>query len=131
MLNIINSLSAEGLSINDERVVKVLGDCIETKMALTGEDDAGEQYEHLARWLIYLANILELEQTSIVDIFLDATLHSMITMRRELLFGYSCHAYKSWDHGWSGINASNRFLIRQYIEKKTQWSDAIAVVSRS
>ena len=128
---IISSLAAIGVSINDERVVKALGNIVKTKIDLTTEDGAWVQYEQLARWLVYLASILELKGTSIEKVYLEATYRSMTTMRKSLYIGYSWHAYKSWSNRWSGIIASNRALIRKYIEAKTDWPDALAVVKSS
>ncbi len=125
---IVSSLAAIGVSINDARVVKALGNIIQAKIELTQENGAWVQYEHLARWLAYLASILELKGTSIEKSYLDATLRSMTTMRRELYVGYSWHAYKSWSYRWPGIIASNRALIRKHIEANTGWPDALAVV---
>lgn len=125
---IVSSLAAIGVSINDARVVKALGNIIQAKIELTQENGAWVQYEHLARWLAYLASILELKDTSIEQIYLDAALRSMTTMRQALYVGYSWHAYKSWSNRWPGIIASNRALIRKYIETNTAWPDALAVV---
>jgi len=127
---IISSLSAIGRSINDPLVVPILGKIIKTKKGLTGESGAWVQYEHLARWLIYLASILELADTAIEEIYLDAALHSMTTMRRELYIGYSWHAFRSWNNRWLDIIASNRVIIQKYIEDNTSWTDALAVVKR-
>jgi len=125
---IVSSLAAIGVSIDDARVVKALGNIIQTKIELTREDGAWNQYDHLARWLAYLASILELKGTSIEKIYLDATLQSMSTMRKAYYIGYSWQAYKSWSSRWPGIIASNRGIIRKYIEANTSWSDALAVV---
>lgn len=127
---IISSIAAIGVSINDPRVVKALGQIIESKIRSTGENNAWDQYEHLARWLIYLASILEIAGTTIEDIYLHATLISMNSMRREMYIGYSWHAYKSWSNKWDGIIASNRNIIQKYIESKTSWPDALAIVKR-
>lgn len=125
---IVSSLAAIGISINNDRVVKALGDVIQSKIRLTQVNGAWVQYEHLARWLIYLASILELKGTSIEKIYLDATLRSMNTMRKDYYTGYSWHAYTSWNYRWSGIIASNRALIRKHIEASTTWPDALSVV---
>lgn len=125
---IVSSLAAIGLSINDERVVKMLGSVIQAKIELTQENGAWVQYEQMARWLAYLASILELNGTSIEQIYLEATLRSMNTMRKDLYIGYSWHAFRSWINRWPGIIASNRALIRKYIEAKTPWPDALTVV---
>ena len=127
---IIASLGAEGLSINDPRVVLVIGGIIQTKIELTGENNAWDQYEGLARWLIYLASILELHGTSIEKVFLDAVLKSMNSMCSRLITGYSWHAYNYWENSWSTIITSNRILIRNFIEKNTAWSDALVIVRR-
>lgn len=126
---IISSLSAEGLSLNDGRVVEMLGDVIESKKELTLEHNAWEQYEQLAGWLVYLASIMEIEGTSIEEKYLKAALRSMNTMRREYYTGYSWHAYKVWKTRWSSVIASNRSLIKKHIEGSTDWSDALVVVN--
>jgi len=127
---IFSSLGAVGLSINDERVVKVLGAVISKKKELTDTYNAWEQYEHLARWLIHLASILELKGTSIEDVYLESTLRSMTTMRKGMYIGYSWHAYNSWNARWGRILPQNRTLIRTYILENTDWEDALSIVHR-
>ena len=124
----VSSLAAMGLSINDARVVEALGKIITKKIELTKDDSAWTQYEHLASWLIYLATILELKNTSIETIYLKASLHSMKTMSKKLSYGYSWQAYRLWSNRWSGIIASNRLLIRSYIEINKPSEDALSVV---
>ena len=126
---IVSALSAEGLSLDNERVVAVIGDVIDAKRELTTENNAWEQYEQLARWLIYLGTILEIKGTSIEEVYLKAVLRSMNTMSNRLIIGYSWHAYKAWKHRWSSIMASNRSLIKKHIEEKTSDGDALSVVN--
>ena len=125
---IVASISAVGLSIDDERVVEMLGDVIDKKRVLTDEYNAWDQYTHLARWLIHLGSILEITDTPIEKIYLDAVLRSMTTMRRETQIGYSWQAYRAWYNRWDGIMASNRRLIKSYILANTAWPDARVVV---
>ena len=127
---IVASLGAVGFSINDPNVVAALGKIIEQKAALTRETGAWPQYEHLSRWLIYLASILELKGSSIETAFLEAVLRSMTTMSRSLTYGYSWHAYGAWNNGWDGIIAANRTMIKKYIGEQTARPDAMAIVSR-
>lgn len=126
---ILSSLSAEGLGLNDKRVVKMLGDVIDAKKELTLENNAWEQYEQLAGWLAYLGSIFEVKGTSIEKTYLDAVLRSMETMRKETYIGYSWHAYKVWNNRWPSVIASNRKLIKKHIEAETSCSDATAVVN--
>ena len=125
---IISAIAAEGLSWNNQLVVKMIGGIVERKTNFTNEHNAWVQYEHLARWLIYLGAIFELKGTSIENIYLEAVLRSMTTMRKDYYIGYSWHAYKSWQGRWSSIIVSNRILIRRYIKEKTAWPDALAIV---
>lgn len=125
---IISSLTAIGASIKDDRVVETLGEIIEVKIKLTQKTGAWEQYEHLAKWLIYLARIFELKDTSIEKIYLTAALRSMTTSKKELYLGYSWKAYKEWNNSWSEITASNRLLIKKHIEENTYHLDALDLV---
>lgn len=128
---IVSSISAIGVSIEHPEVVRVLGKIVEYKSELTNENNAWEQYEHLARWLIYLGSILEIEGTSIEKVFLAAVLRSMTTMRSGNYIGYSWHAYNSWNNRWPSIIAKNRGLIRSHIEEHASWPDALAVVRKA
>ncbi len=128
---IISSLAAIGISINHPNAVKALGEIINTKIELTRENGAWEQYEHLADWLIYLASIFELKGTSIEEVFLQASLTSMNTMRRELYYGYSWKAYKLWKYRWPSIIGSNQTLIRNHIKAHSTWDDALEVVGNA
>lgn len=127
---IVAAVAAIGRSINDALVVAALEKILRKKIELTGTPNAWEQYEHLARWLIYLGSILELSGTSIKDTYLEAVLKSMTTMSKSLIRGYSWHAYKSWNRRWPEVIASNRALIRAHIETNTHDLDAREVVAR-
>lgn len=126
---IISAIAAEGLSWNNTMVVAMIGDIIETKTNLTNEHNAWEQYEHLARWLIYLGTIFEVHKTSIEAKYLDAVLRSMTTMRKDYYIGYSWHAYRSWKNRWPSMIVSNRMLIKKHIEENTTWPDALTIVN--
>lgn len=128
---IVSSISAIGASIENPGVVRSMGKIIEYKLELTTEHNAWEQYEHLARWLIYLGSILEIEGTSIEKVYLEAVFKSMTTMRSGNYIGYSWHAYNSWNNRWSSIIAKNRGLIKSHVENNTSWSDALAVVHKA
>ncbi|MBO6920526.1 MAG: hypothetical protein JJ858_19045 [Rhizobiaceae bacterium] len=125
---ILLSLSAVGMTINDPKLVEILGRVIDKKTELTGVKDAWHQYEHLARWLIHLARILDLKSSPIEDVFLSSTLKSMTRMSREKRLGYSWHAFNLWSRQWSSIKASNRMLIKDFITENTTDSDALYVV---
>lgn len=126
---IVSSLSAAGLSLADQKVVRAIGGIIDAKRELTAEHNAWEQYEHLARWLIYFGTIFEIKGTSIEKIYLAAVLRSMDTMSKKLIIGYSWYAYKSWMNRWPSLISSNRALIKRYIEEKSSNPDALMVVN--
>jgi len=128
---IVSAIRAIGRSIDDPKVVEALGTIIEKKIRLTGASGAWEQYDHLARWLIYLGGMLDVKRTSIEPIFLRAVECSMTTMSKRLSLGYSWQAYKTWSSGWFDMTASNRTLVKAHIEKEATYkTDALEIVAR-
>jgi len=127
---IIVSVGAIGRSINDSLVVNTLEKIIRKKIELTSENGAWQQYGQLARWLIHLGSILELNGTTIKDTYLEAVLKSMNTMSKDQIWGYSWYAYQAWDQKWSEIISSNRSLIRKHIEDHSTDPDARQLVAR-
>ncbi len=127
---IISSVGAFGCSINDTNVVKMVDDVITRKIKLTGDDGAWPQYEHLARWLVYLASILDISVLTIKDSYLEAVQKSMSTMSKRREYGYSWHAYWSWHGGWSGILPQNRIMIRNFATKMIHRSDVLKIVEQ-
>jgi SIR2-like domain len=127
---IVSSISAAGYSLENKGVVKMFGSIIEAKSTLSSQTGAWEQYIHLANWLIYVATILEIKNTSIEKTFLKAVKKSMEGMSKDMILGYSWQAYKSWSSKWDGITPTNRHLIRDYIVKDSVWPDAVSVVNR-
>lgn len=123
------SLSAIGVLITDQRALKMIEKIISDKIQLTGENSAWEQYVHLANWLIYLATIVEIKNTSLEDIFQKAISHSMINMSKELKFGYSWHAYKAWENKWPSIIVSNRIMIKNFVLENISTPDAVNIVN--
>lgn len=125
----ISSLSAKGLSLDNKRVVEVIGEILKSKKEMTLASGAWEQYEHLASWLIYLGSFFEIRDTSIKSIYLKAVKRSMETMSKDKYYGYSWKAYDLWQAGWSSINASNRALIKAYVEDQSLDADAQSIVN--
>lgn len=127
---IVSSFSAVGVSINHQAVVDCLGKIIQTKISLTSVNGAWDQYHQMAKWLVYLGTILEIEGTSIQDIYLSAVRASMSTMRSGYYLGYSWDAYTCWYGKWNTLISSNRILIRSYIHANLLWGDALTVVNQ-
>lgn len=125
---IVYSLSSLGVSINDKKVVDMLGKALEEKVKLTTETGAWNQYVHMAGWLCYLASMLEIKDTSIEKIYLNAAQRSMEKSTRNKLLGYSWHAYSMWKEKWMSIISSNRALIKAHILDSTTDPDALDIV---
>ncbi|MCZ5544947.1 integrase core domain-containing protein, partial [Escherichia coli] len=60
-----------------------------------------EQYEQLAKWLIYFGSIIEIAGTKYEKAYLEAVEYSMSNMSKERRLGYSWHAYRAWETRWS------------------------------
>ena len=127
---IVASISAIGVSLNDAKVVKLLGTIIEKKIEYANANGAWPQYGHLARWLSYLASLIDLAGTEIQDSFLKATLKSMESMSKGQDLGYSWQAYRTWSVGWSSLTPGNRNLVRDYIKAHAKRADARELVNR-
>lgn len=127
---IIASISAIGVSLNSADVVKILGSIVDKKIGFTKTHGAWPQYAHLAKWLSYLASLIDLPGTSIQDSFLLGTLSSMETMSKGQELGYSWQAYRTWSSSWSSIMPSNRQFIRAHIEANAKRADALELVRR-
>lgn len=127
---IIASISAIGSSLNGAEVVKLLGTIIERKIGYTNGYGAWSQYGHLARWLTYLASLIDLAGTETQDSFLKATLKSMESMSKGQELGYSWQAYRTWSAGWTSLTPGNRNLVRSYIQANTKRKDALELVAR-
>ncbi|MGE9804958.1 SIR2 family protein, partial [Escherichia coli] len=69
---IIMSLAAFGVLVTDAKAMNMIEKIIQEKIKLTSENSAWEQYVHLANWLIYLATIIEIKDTSLEKIYLKA-----------------------------------------------------------
>lgn len=127
---IIASISAIGVSLNDAAVVKLLGAIIEKKIGYTNTNGAWPQYGHLARWLTYLASLIDLTGTDIQGTYLQATFKSMDSMSKGQVLGYSWQAYRTWSAGWSSLTPGNRNLVRSHIQATSKRADALELVAR-
>lgn len=127
---IISAIWAVGASLEEDSVVQTLKDVIAKKMALTGKSGAWPQYVQLASWLTYLGSLIDVRKTALKTTFLKAVRFSMDHMRKNMIIGYSWHAYEIWDARWSGITADNRALISCYIKENSADADSIEIVSR-
>jgi hypothetical protein len=127
--HIVASISALGLRISDPDVVKLIGVIIEKKIEFTKENGAWTQYTQLAKWLTYLATLIELKNTPIEQMFLDAVAHSMKKMSRLQVWGYSWHAYRTWSTHWADISPDNRSLIHNHIRTCCSDEDVLELVN--
>lgn len=125
---ITSSIISEGFDWNDGQVVDFFKRIIKQKRDLTRESGAWEQYEQLAKWLIYFGSLLEIGGTKYENEYLDAVEYSMSNMSKEMRLGYSWHAYRAWETRWSTIIASNRLIIKKRIEEIGVLEDANSIV---
>ncbi|HCR4061841.1 TPA: SIR2 family protein [Proteus mirabilis] len=125
---IIMSLAAFGVLVTDAKAMNMIEKIIQEKIKLTSENSAWEQYVHLANWLIYLATIIEIKDTSLEKIYLKAVFHSMNHMSKDYSIGYSWHAYKAWESKWFSLIVSNRVMLKNYVSKNINNQDAVNLV---
>ncbi len=126
---IVMAVKAVGRPLHDPKLIAALGAVIGKKIELTGEPGAWQQYDHLAAWLVYLGSIMELSDSPIRDIFLNAVFYSMTTMSKKPNLGYSWPAHKTWTDRWLEMKATNRALVRTHMEAHAMYNpDVMGVV---
>jgi len=128
---IVSAIGAIGVSLEEDAVVDTFANIISRKRELTRKTGAWPQYVQLASWLTYLGSLIDVRNTSVEEIYLDAVKFSMEKMSKELLKGYSWHAYKVWDARWSSLTADNRSLVAKHMKEKSGDPDAAEIVSRA
>ncbi|WP_227269623.1 SIR2 family NAD-dependent protein deacylase [Roseobacter weihaiensis] len=128
---IVSAIGAIGASLEEDAVVDTFADIISKKKEMTSKTGAWPQYVQLASWLTYLGSLIDVRDTSVEKIYLDAVKFSMEKMSKGMVLGYSWHAYKVWDARWSSLTADNRSLVAKHIKEKSSDPDAAEIVARA
>lgn len=130
LFHVLATANTLGIDVHSQESIKMLAKVLESKMAFTHETGAWEQYSHLADWLVYIGSIMDLKNTKLEKPFLDAVKHSMRTMSKDYIFGYSWDAYKIWKTNWSSLTFANRLLLKDYVSREFEDSDALGIVNQ-
>ena len=125
---IMASLFAIGVNIQETKVINFLKEIIKKKIDLTGENNAWEQYHHLALWLSYIASIFDLENSQLQDVFLSGIKVSLGNYKIKKEFGSSWEASNEWRASWGNIMPVNRKIIKEYVANNIYNSDAKKLV---
>ena len=89
-------------------------------MVFCQADGAWSQYEHLADWLIDIASIIIIKDTTIETNFCDTVKFSFNNCSRENYRGYSWYAYRNWNRRWKEMKIENQLMLRDII-KNNSW----------
>lgn len=126
---ILHTMRAKGKDLSHSRVCEILGKIFETKISLTKESGAWEQYEHLASWLIFLGSRYNINNTALQEKYLQAVDRSYQKMSQELYLGFSWQAFKIWNKSWLDMLFENRQLIKERFST-TQDSDTLKIINK-
>ena len=127
---IIATLSSNGILISHPDVMKFLKDVLKRKRGFTGESGAWSQYVHLANWLIHLGAIMDIKDTPLEKVYLQAVDKSFGNMSKSYTYGYSWRSFGSWKNGWNHLTYDNRELIIDYFEDNHISEDGKEVISQ-
>lgn len=127
---IVSSIGAIGVSLEDKEVVQAFGKIVDAKRKLTREDGAWGQYVQLATWLTYLGTLVDVPGTSMEEAYLKAVQYSLEHSTKKQRLGYSWHAYGVWEGRWISISAPNRKMITNFIKDNSGDDDALRIVSK-
>lgn len=128
---IMASLFAIGIDIKDTKVIELLKVIITKKIDLTSENNAWEQYHHLALWLSYIASIFDLQESPLKEVFLKGVKISLTNYREKMVLGSSWRASTEWKASWGNIMPINRKIIKEYVKENIPNSDAKKLVGLS
>jgi hypothetical protein len=127
--NILLQASAINVSIEDERLLKILINVLEKKKTFTRESGAWSQYAHLSEWLIDLATLIDIEQYCIKDEFMKLAKYSLENMSREQRYGYSWASHGIWKSRFQEIRFKNQRVLRELIKNEfSEGSDAYDLI---
>ena len=130
LFHILATANTLGVDVHSPESIRMLGKVLEAKVNFSHESGAWEQYSHLADWLVYIGSIMDLQKTSLENPYLNAVKHSMKTMSKEYVFGYSWDACKIWKANWSSLTFANRLLVKKYINREFEDADALGIVNQ-
>ena len=84
---ILALLSSNGIIVSHPSVIDMLLDVLERKRGFTGQSGAWDQYVHLAKWLIQLGAIMDIDGTPLQETYLKAVKRSFDNMSKKQTLG--------------------------------------------
>jgi len=117
--HILLRLDAFGYSYVDQDLQELIKKILERKRDFTHEDNAWDQYEHLAEWLCLLGSSFEVEGTILEKVFLESVQYSFLKMSKDLYRGYSWKSHSIWKSNIEYLKPRNKMLIEKMIRKNT------------
>jgi hypothetical protein len=117
---ILRQAGSLGYDGNTEKFARVLNDILKRKQKFTEITGAWEQYQHLADWLVEIANRIPIKGTKIEESYLSAATHSFNNSSKKKLLGYAWQAYIVWNSNWDKMRLDNRKMLIEFI-KNEKW----------
>jgi hypothetical protein len=114
-----------GTSIENPAFRRMLLDVLERKRLFSREDNAWEQYDYLADWLVELGALANLEAAGLADEYLRLVDYSFRHLSKELRVGYSWAAFRVWSGRFPELKLENQRLLREYAANNFSGDDDI------
>src|SRR5699024_2211715 len=96
--HILLRADASAYSFEDEELQDLILKILKRKREFTFENNAWEQYEHLADWLCQLGCLFEVDGTKLEKTFVELVKYSFSKMSKELYLGYSWKSHSIWQY---------------------------------
>lgn len=113
---VISRISAAGYNFNNQDIHMFLMDIINRKYTFTTENNAWDQYAHLASWLVELGELIDISESKIKEDYLEMVNYSFRFMSKELYLGYAWKAFEIWFSQWKRILPKNREIIIKMVK---------------
>lgn len=74
---------------------------------------------------------MDMPGTPLETAFLSAVKRSMSSMSKSYTLGCSWAAFRTWNAKWDSLTFKNRMLVRSFVQREINTSDALEVVMQA
>lgn len=113
--HILLRADAFAYSFEDEELQDLILKILIRKKGFTSENNAWDQYEHLADWLCQLGSLFEVDGTKLEDTFIELIKYSFSKMSEKLYIGYSWKSHSIWQYNINYLKPKNKRLIEKMV----------------
>ena len=110
--------SVLGIAADDARFQDMLVDILTRKKGFSREDNAWDQYEGLAEWLVEIGSLINVGTSRFADKYLELVNYSFTMMSKELDIGYSWAAFSVWKSRFQQLRIETQQFLQTNVDAR-------------